>query len=370
MKTKNLLLAFLAGGLALASCNQRSKVPANFYTVEGIVADSTANGKTIYIINYDDNKTIDTTVIQNNRFAFTGIVDTALICRIDVNHWTSGNFILEPGKITLNLKDHKNPASGTAMNGLMTQIMQAQDSLNQVLMQKHKELRAAFPDEVVFMQQAKTYYEQQLKPQYVSFYKQFSQSHNDDAIGLYLMYTQFFRSLSLEERSNALQAYGPWLRSTQTAQHFIQAVEAEKNTQPGKPLADIKGVDKDGKELSLSDFIGKGNYVLVDMWASWCAPCKGEIPNLAKLHQRYHNKGLTVVGVFTWDEPENLTKAMKEEKISWSQIIDKDRTAMDKYETDGIPFIFLLSPDGTILERDLRGEGMIATVDKYMKEKK
>ena len=363
-------MVFLMGGLALASCNQTPKVPVTSYTVEGIVADSTANGKTIYIINYDDNETIDTTVIQNNHFVFTGTVDTALICRIDVNHCTSGNFILEPGKITLNLKDHKNPASGTAMNGLITQIMQAQDSLTQVLMQKHKELRAAFPDEVAFMQQAKAYYEQQLKPQYVNFYKQFSQSHNDDAIGLYLMYTHFFSNLSLEEKGNALQAYGPWLKTTKTARHFIKSVEAEKNTQPGKPFANIKGVDKEGKELSLSNFIGKGNYVLVDMWASWCAPCKGEIPNLAKLHQRYHNKGLTVVGVFTWDEPENLTKVMKEEKISWSQIIDIDETAMDEYGTEGIPFIFLLSPNGTILERGLRGEGMIATVEEYMKGRK
>ena len=360
-------MAFLVGGLALASCDQTPKVPATSYTVEGIVADSTANGKTIYIMNYDGNQTIDTTVIQNNRFVFTGTVDTAAFCRIDVNRQEFGNFILEPGKITVNLNNRKNPASGTAMNGLMTQIMQTQDSLIQVLMQKHKEMRAALPDEVAFMQQAKAYFEKQLKPLYVNFYKQFSQSHTNDAIGFYLMYTHFFRNLSLEEKSNALQAYGPWLKSTQTAQHFIQAVEAEKNTQPGKPFADIKGVDKDGKELSLSDFIGKGNYVLVDMWASWCGPCKGEIPNLAKLHQRYHNKGLTVVGVFTWDKPENLTKAMKEEKISWSQIIDTDRTAMEKYGIDGIPFIFLLSPDGTILERDLRGEGMIATVDEYMK---
>ena len=370
MRTKHVWIAFLAGGLTLASCNQTPNVPANYYTVEGTVADSTANGKTIYIMNYDDHKTIDTTVIQNNRFVFTGTVDTTAFCCINVSRQEFGNLILEPGKITVNMNNRKNPASGTAMNGLMTRIIQTEDSLLQVSMKKHKELRAAFPDGVAFMQQAKAYYEQQLKPLYVNFYKQFSQSHTNDAIGSYLMYTQFFYSLPLEEKSNALQAYGPWLKSTQTAQRFIKSVEAEKRTQPGKPLADIKGVDKDGKELSLSDFIGKGNYVLVDMWASWCMPCRGEIPNLAKLHQRYHNKGLTVVGILTEDKPENLTKAMKEEKISWNQIFDKDRTAMDKYGINGIPFIFLLSPDGTILERDLRGEAMIATVDEYMKGKK
>ena len=370
MKVQHFLLPLLAGVLALASCIQTPKVSSNSYTVEGIVTDSTDNGKTIYIVNYDDNERIDTTVVQNNRFVFTGIVDTAVICRIDIDRQKFGNFILEPGKITLNLKDRKIPASGTALNRLLTQIIQKEDSLNQVWMGKHKVLETAFPDKSEYTKQANDYYEQHLRPIYVNFYKQFIQAHNNDAIGLYLMYTRFFNNLSLEEKSNALKTYGPWLKSTRTAQHFINAVEAERNTQPGKYFTDIEGVDEDGKELSLSDFVGKGNYVLVDMWASWCVPCRREIPNLAKLHQRYHKKGLTVVGVYTWDEPEYLTNAMKEEKISWSQIIDIDGTAMDKYGIEGIPFIFLLSPDGTILERYLRGDGMVATVDEYMKGNK
>ena len=366
MKTKNILMAFLAGGLALVSCNQTPKVPANFYTVEGIVADSTANGKTIYIMNYDSNKRIDTTVVQNNRFVFTGTVDTAAFCRIDVSHQEYGNFILEPGKITVSLTDHDHPASGTALNDVMTQIQVKNASWIPIIQKKLKECHVDFPDEEPF----KGWYQQHIVPQYIKTYEQFIQSHTNDAIGLYLMYTRIFQDMPLEERSKAIQAYGPWLKSTRTAQRFIKFIEGEKNAQPGKSFTDIKGVDKDGKELSLSDFIGKGNYVLVDMWASWCVPCRGEIPYLAKLYERYHNKGLTVVGVFTWDKPKNLTKAIKEEKISWSQIIDTDRTAMEKYGINGIPFIFLLSPDGTILERNLRGEAMIATVDEYMKGKK
>ena len=60
--------------------------------------------------------------------------------------------------------------------------------------------------------------------------------------------------------------------------------------------------------LGSGEYVGKGKYVLLDMWASWCAPCKAEIPNLRELHNTYKDKGLTVLGLFVWDKKENLKK--------------------------------------------------------------
>ena len=127
------------------------------------------------------------------------------------------------------------------------------------------------------------------------------------------------------------------------------------------PYTDITGTDADGKPIALSDFIGKGNYVLMDMWASWCGPCKGEIPNLARLHNQYKDKGLTVIGLFVWDKQENLKKAMESEGITWPQIVDEESKSTQMYGVDGIPHIILFSPDGTILKRNLRGDAMIKT---------
>ena len=122
-------------------------------------------------------------------------------------------------------------------------------------------------------------------------------------------------------------------------------------------------------QVSLSDFIGKGNYVLMDMWASWCGPCKGEIPNLARLHNQYKDKGLTVIGLFVWDKQENLKKAMESEGITWPQIVDEESKSTQVYGVDGIPHIILFSPDGTILKRNLRGDAMIKTVEEIMNRK-
>lgn len=135
------------------------------------------------------------------------------------------------------------------------------------------------------------------------------------------------------------------------------------------PYTDITGTDADGKPIALSDFIGKGNYVLMDMWASWCGPCKGEIPNLARLHNQYKDKGLTVIGLFVWDKQENLKKAMESEGITWPQIVDKESKSTQVYGVDGIPHIILFSPDGTILKRNLRGDAMIKTVEEIMNRK-
>jgi thiol-disulfide isomerase/thioredoxin len=122
--------------------------------------------------------------------------------------------------------------------------------------------------------------------------------------------------------------------------------------------------------VKLSDYVGKGNYVLVDMWASWCGPCKREIPNLAEVHNLYKDKGVTVLGVFVWDDVKNLKPTMEAEKVTWAQIIDSEKCATELYGVDGIPAIMLIGPDGTILERgsSMRGENMKKTIEKYLQK--
>ena len=82
------------------------------YSVSGVVSDSAANGKKIYILRYDDNQYIDSTVIEKNQFTFKGQVDTASYCRIDVDRGVYANFILENGDIRVDLQKHNQP-SGT-----------------------------------------------------------------------------------------------------------------------------------------------------------------------------------------------------------------------------------------------------------------
>lgn len=139
-----------------------------------------------------------------------------------------------------------------------------------------------------------------------------------------------------------------------------------KATAIGQKFTDFSGKAVDGSEVSLSDYVGKGTYTLVDFWASWCGPCRAESPHVAQLYNEYKDKGLTVLGVAVWDKPEHTKKAIKELNINWPQIIDTGMTPMDLYGVNGIPFIILFGPDGTIIARDLRGEAMIKKVTEVL----
>ena len=141
--------------------------------------------------------------------------------------------------------------------------------------------------------------------------------------------------------------------------------KALANTQAGNMFTDFE-VEYNGKVQRLSDYVGKGKYVLVDFWASWCYPCRMEIPTVIDLYKKYKNKGLEVVGVAVSDKPEHTLKAIKEFGIPYPQILNGQLIPMETYGVSGIPHIILFSPDGTILKRGLRGEEIEKAVREYL----
>ena len=117
-------------------------------------------------------------------------------------------------------------------------------------------------------------------------------------------------------------------------------------------------IDYDGQTHRLSDYVGRGKYVLVDFWASWCGPCRREIPNLISLYEKYKNRNFTIVGVAVNDKPEATLKAIAQDSIPYPQILNTQNVAPSLYGFDGIPYIILIDPEGRILGTGLRGENI------------
>ena len=305
------------GLLLVASCSK-----GGHYKVVATFASDSANGDTVYLTSYDSGDTLTSGVVKDKFVVLEGEVDGSFMARMLVAGKRMG-FIVEPGEISVMCDDGK--VTGSPLNEKL-------NALNDELDKMEEDSVAA-----------------------KAFYKAYEEN-KDNGIGpwafnYYLMCNQFTPA-QIDSLLNAAPAHYRGLKRVQKA---IKAAQQLEITAVGKPFVDFSSPE--GQKLS--DFAGNGKYTLVDFWASWCGPCRREIPNIKELYDKYSTK-MNFVGVAVWDNPDDTHKAMLELAIPWPVLEGgKNWTEpTDLYGISGIPHILLINPKGVIVERGLEGEVM------------
>lgn len=182
--------------------------------------------------------------------------------------------------------------------------------------------------------------------------------------------------LEPDQLEDAINSLGENFQDNEMVAAVKESLAAKKATKEGEMFTDftvdsVTSTDANGDpvytKVSLSDYVGKGKYMLVDFWSPWCPPCKKEIPNIKQVYEKYHGDNFDVLSVAVWEESrgmnwKNTIDTAAVLGITWNQMNNGHKEPADLYGIDGIPHVILFGPDGTILKRDLRGEALEAAV--------
>ena len=343
-------ITFAILGLLLAACAPKTTETT---LIQGRIEGGTADQVTVFVLDYNINEPIE---ITDGTFIYELATNPAVVatfsCMMDgkrisqalIPDGSNLSLVFSPEGATLKSSNKK------SINYRMLEVDQVYQEMADFASRYLSMQRDGAPKEQL---DSIAELRRPISDKLQALYREDLEKHKDNYLSVKGL-VGLQGDLTDEQKDSLIHTLDSTVIQTARIQMILKDIQGRLRSKEGMPFVDFS-VDADSGTVRLSDYIGKGKYVLVDFWASWCQPCIVEMPLLKEVYNRFNGTDFTILGVAVSDKPEDSRAAIRKHALPWEQILGTGNVAMDAYGINGIPHVILFGPDGTILKRDLRG---------------
>lgn len=368
------LVSILIVGLLLTACNKDAKKPDG-YVINGS-AEGVYNGMRVYLKSADERGVQtpkDTAIVMDGTFKFEGKVETPQMWFLSVNN-VNGFIPVMVENDAIDISFNKDNIEASKVTGTKSNEALSDYSKGfKTLMDKRSELntrsRALINPSDSLAQAQLTEDFGKINQEMQEYPYQFLKDHNDNYFSLSLI-ENILKSNpeDLNPVSDAFSNFDEEIKNSAYGQMVGSKIDVIKKQNEGLAMLnvgnkapDFTAPNPDGKQISLSEI--KGKATIIDFWASWCKPCRVENPNVVKVYNKYHDKGLEIISV-SLDRPgqkEKWLQAIKDDNLNWHHVSNlnyfQDPVAQ-QYNIQSIPATYILDAEGKIVAKSLRGQAL------------
>ncbi len=338
--------------------------------------------KTVYLIHIDGrNEKLDSIKTVSGKFEFNIDLSSPALAILLLDHTgndlnTKGTpkdiyrFFIEPGQATLTAKDSikTSKIKGLAIADENTALTNSTKKIEDGLMALNKEFTALSDKDKSKEDVVKGFQERYLAllESRKAVIAEFINKNPNSFVSLYSLNTDLAtEDMNVPQVEKAYNALSTKLKETPLGQSVAQKLELGKTTGLGVEAVDFEESTPENIKVKLSSF--RGQYVLLDFWASWCGPCRQENPNVVEAYEAFKNKNFTVLGVSIDSKENKWAEAIKKDGLVWTNLLDRSQDIARTYGINAIPKNFLIDPEGKIIAKNLRGDALMEKLKEILK---